>query len=235
MACTGSGCGFAVHYRARAGNYIYTLTGMPVNKNTVITTICCALSSYMLVHSLSLGLAGAQRPNGERYKVSVNGVSRVFSPNSQQSPSVNCNWFACTENCEFCAPNSTLSFELLLCVRPMLGGALIAAVVACVTLVVPRKWLRDRSIVPPFAGAASLATAFAIIVFSVNLKPGLRILVDATVGFGTLGFLYCFLATIMLGFASVYSSKHAASTRKRSLALEQYYEFKRQNPRSNDS
>jgi hypothetical protein len=156
------------------------------------------LAAAGLQSASTLGWAGADVPDGTRFKASPVGVSHVLTPHQLTSRTVDCGWYAASGYAAPCAVarGGAGAFRRLRLVYPLV----LLAVALCVlgALLSLRPAWRLRTAQRLAAGAAALVALAAVSVFAGSVGNALAVLADLPVGVGgTLGTMQLAAAVLL--------------------------------------
>lgn len=176
-----------------------------------VAAVALVLAAAALHSASTLGWAGADVPDGTRYKASPVGLSHVLTPHQPTSRTVDCGWYAASRYAAPCAVarGGEAAFRRLRAVYPLV----LVAVVLCLAgaaLSFPSA-RRVGAAQRLAAGGAALAALAAVLVFASSVGTALAALANLPVGVGgTLGTMQL-AAAVLLCLAATLSPRPRAA------------------------
>ncbi len=156
------------------------------------------LAALALRSASTLGWAGADVPDGTRYKASPVGLSHVLTPHRLTSRTVDCGWHEAsgyTAPCQV-ASGGGAAFRQLTTVYPIVLLAVLLCVAGAVLSLRPGRRLRGAQRLA--AGSAALAALLAVALFATSVERALAPLAGLSVGVGgTLGTMQLAAAVLL--------------------------------------
>jgi hypothetical protein len=154
-------------------------------------------AAVALRSSATLGWAGADVPDGSRFKASPVGLSHVLTPDQLESRTVDCGWHSTSGYRAPCAVADPGAFARLRIVYPLILVAVMLALGGAVLSIGQGVFLGQAQ--RALAAAAAIATLGGLVVFALSIRSALAAIADLPVGVGgTLGTMQVSLALLLL-------------------------------------
>jgi amino acid transporter len=160
--------------------------------------VALVLAALALRSASTLGWAGADVPDGTRYKASPVGLSHVLTPHQLTSRTEDCGWHSASGYAEPCAIASDggAAFRRLTAVYPLVLFAVFLCVAGAVLSLRPARRLLAAQRVA--AAGAVLVVLLAVVLFAGSVQAALAPLAGLAVGVGgTLGTMQLSAAVLL--------------------------------------